>query len=358
MSDQLLQTITGLSSDVKTWMGRTSARVDALQAQFDALDLQKQFPGFGGGSSDPAATIAKGIVEHKQAFESHGRVRFDVPSLIQHKTFVSTNLVNPETHPTIGTDGGFRYGNVRALFRVVTTNSGSIFQIRETDSSGWNASPQVESSAKNQSEATLTGETLSVQTLAHWVPVSKQALDDVEGLEAFLRGRLLWGLDLEVDEQIVAGNGSGQNLKGLTSVAQAFDTALLNAGAGWDLYFVAGAAGAQVRRNGYNPSFFLCHPNDAFRMGFTRDDEGRYLIPPQGVPPVVQSVAVAEGTFIAGDASQAMIRARQMATIDMSESHSDYFTKNLVAIRAEERLAFQTMSHKAFVYGSFVTSPA
>lgn len=351
--------INQISDELQGFIAKSNSRIDKMQSQLDAIELKGGNPAFvGGGAADPAAAVAKAIMEHKAAFESHGRVRFEVPSLIERKTFASTGLVNPQTWQTIGTDGGFRYGNVRALFRVVPADSGSIFQVREVSTSGWNASPQTESSAKNESEATLTGETLSVQTIAHWVSASKQALEDVQGLEAFIRGRLLWGLDAEVDEQLTSGNGVGTNLKGLATVAQAFDTTLLNASAGWDLYFVAGAAAAQIRRNGFNPTFMLVHPNDAFRMGFTRDDEGRYMVPPQGVPPVVQSVAVAEGTFIAGDASQALIRARQTATIDLSESHSDYFTKNMVAIRAEERLAFQVTSYSAFVYGSFVTSPA
>ena len=41
------------------------------------------------------------------------------------------------------------------------------------------------------------------------------------------------------------------------------------------------------------------------------------------------------------------------ATIDISTEHSDFFTKNLVAVRAEERLAFVVYRTTALVYGSF-----
>lgn len=336
-------------------------KIDLLQKQVDEFNAEAQRkaadPGRGTGK-DPASAIVRGIAEHKTAFQQTGRFRFEVPTTLESKSFASTGLVNPQTYGTIGTDGGWGYGNVRALFRAVPAGAGSVFQIRETDSSGWNASPQSETSAKNESTATLTADTLTVQTIAHWVQASRQALDDVEGLAEFIRGRLLWGLAAEIDEQLIGGDGNGQNLLGLTNLATAFDLTLLNAAGGWDRYFVAGAAAAQVRKSGFNPNFMLVHPYDAFRMGFTRDDEARYLTPPPGLPPIVQTTAISEGTFVCGDSSQGMIRVRQTATIDLSESHDDFFVRNLVAIRAEERMLFQVTARRAFVTGSFNTSPA
>jgi HK97 family phage major capsid protein len=56
--------------------------------------------------------------------------------------------------------------------------------------------------------------------------------------------------------------------------------------------------------------------------------------------PVVESVGVAADTFAVGAFGQAgTIYNREGVTVDLSESDGDNFTKNLVTIRAERRLA-------------------
>jgi hypothetical protein len=45
-------------------------------------------------------------------------------------------------------------------------------------------------------------------------------------------------------------------------------------------------------------------------------------------------------------------------TVEISTEHADYFVRNLVAVRAEKRLALVTKRPASFVSGSFTTSPA
>jgi hypothetical protein len=49
---------------------------------------------------------------------------------------------------------------------------------------------------------------------------------------------------------------------------------------------------------------------------------------------------------------------RQPITVEISTEHSDYFTRNLVAIRAELRAALVVMRPGAFIKGSLTSSPA
>jgi HK97 family phage major capsid protein len=65
--------------------------------------------------------------------------------------------------------------------------------------------------------------------------------------------------------------------------------------------------------------------------------------------PVALSVAQAAGTALVGafrTASQ--LFDRQKIRVDISNSHADFFVKNLVAIRCEERLALATYREAAF----------
>jgi hypothetical protein len=72
------------------------------------------------------------------------------------------------------------------------------------------------------------------------------------------------------------------------------------------------------------------------------------------------TTSIAAGTFLVGSGNPiaAEIRDRLEMQIDVSTEHSDFFTKNLVAVRAEKRLALITRRPGSFVTGSFNTSPA
>lgn len=349
-----------LITEFNAGIARVNSQYQKLQQQVDAIDEKHQrlSGGFGSKGSDPAEAIVKGLVEHKEQFDATARSRFEVPSvLLNSKGFTSTGLVAADPSSRIGLAAGAPAGAVRALFPVVPADSGSVFTVRESASTGWAASPQTEASAKAESTATLTGETLGVRTIAHWCQASRQSLDDVVGLSEFIRARLLWGLNAKVDQEIVSGDNTGEHLSGLTTSATAFSTALLVASKGWDLYGILGAAAVQCRTNGFNPTFALCHPTDVYRMRFLRDSTGQYVQPPP-IPAIVESTAISQGSFIVGDATQAVLRVRMSAVIDLSESHSDFYVKNLVALRCEERLALQIISPSAFIAGSLSASPA
>jgi hypothetical protein len=68
---------------------------------------------------------------------------------------------------------------------------------------------------------------------------------------------------------------------------------------------------------------------------------------------------MAAGTFLVGSGSPAAveIRDRMSTQIEISTEHSDYFVRNLVAVRAEKRLALLTKRPASLVSGTFTTSP-
>ena len=69
--------------------------------------------------------------------------------------------------------------------------------------------------------------------------------------------------------------------------------------------------------------------------------------------PVYQSVGVTAGTVAVGAFGQAYtVYNREGVTVEMSESDSDNFTKNLITIRAERRLALATEVPAAIRYGA------
>ena len=105
------------------------------------------------------------------------------------------------------------------------------------------------------------------------------------------------------------------------------------------------------------------HPNDAEAVDLLKDDQGRYYYggPTQGGVtmlwrvPVIESEAVTEGSPILADWRKAIMWDREQSTIQISDSHSDFFIRNMIAVLAEMRAAFGIIRPHAFVIVDFTS---
>jgi HK97 family phage major capsid protein len=194
--------------------------------------------------------------------------------------------------------------------------------------------------------------TTNVKTIAEWVPVTKRALADVAQLEGLINDELAADIAEAEENQILNGDGSGENFTGITATSgiqtQAFAT---------DLFTSVRKGVTQLRTvRRVNPTAVLVNPADAEKIDLLKDANNVYYYGgPQvigqrtlwGVP-VVESETQASGTALLGDFSKAVLWDREQTTVTMTDSHSDFFVRNLVAILAEERLAFGVTRPTAF----------
>jgi HK97 family phage major capsid protein len=102
---------------------------------------------------------------------------------------------------------------------------------------------------------------------------------------------------------------------------------------------------------------YLMHPLDWEAFDLLKDGEDRYYF---GGPtvlgnprlwglPVIESEACTQGVGFVGDFRQVIIWDREQTTIRMSDSHSDFFVRNMVAILAELRAAMGVFRPAAIV---------
>jgi HK97 family phage major capsid protein len=242
------------------------------------------------------------------------------------------------------------------------------------------ASPVVEGAVKAENAVTFTTVSERVRTIATWIPATRQVLDDFTELLGFLKSMLPYYVNLEEEIQLLSGDGTGENLHGLIPQATGFNTALLSASRGWNKIDVIGRAIQQVTAaKELQPTFVVMHPNDWWDIRLTKDSFGRYILgdPQQGGIQasngfalqmfqdifglaVEATTSIASGTFLVGSGSPiaAEIRDRMDIQVDISTEHSDFFTRNLVAIRGEKRLALITRRPGSFISGNFNQSPA
>jgi HK97 family phage major capsid protein len=131
---------------------------------------------------------------------------------------------------------------------------------------------------------------------------------------------------------------------------------------------VIGTAISQINASKeIDPTFIVMHTNDWWKIALTKDSFGRYILgdPSSLTTPrvfgldVVPTTSIAQGTFLVGSGSPvaAEIRDRMEMQVEISTEHSDYFTRNLVAVRAEKRLCLVTKRPNSFCTGTFTTSP-
>lgn len=209
-----------------------------------------------------------------------------------------------------------------------------------------------EEATKPESGIALQKITETVKTIAHWLPATKRSLSDASQVRTLIDNFLRYGLFEEMEDQIVNGDGTGENFSGILNTNGVQVQPWVD-----DLLATARKAKTRVKNARGVANAYLLHPNDAERLDLLKDDQGRYYYggpaqdgaQPLWRLPVVETEAVGEGVGICGDFRLAVLWDREQAAISVSDSHNDFFIRNLVAILAELRAAFGIIRPAAFV---------
>jgi len=186
-------------------------------------------------------------------------------------------------------------------------------------------------------------------------------MSDAPQIEGMIDSDLRYGLALKEEEQILFGDNTGANLDGLTPNATAFVNPLDGEYTPSTAIDTIGLAILQVTLADYMPSGIVIHPADWMKMRMTKDGDSKYILgDPQAVVepnlfglPVVPTKAMTAGNFLVGDLrSAATLYDRWQPRVEVGFVDDD-FTRNMVTIRAEERIALAVRHGEAMAYGSF-----
>ncbi|MBD9419822.1 phage major capsid protein [Achromobacter sp. ACM04] len=284
---------------------------------------------------------------------------------MQETKVTSAGLVVPQFDPTIQANPRQEL-RIRDLIPSVPVTGQSYTYFKELLHTR-GAAPVAEGAAKPQSNVTFEQKTDLVKKIAVWIPVSDEALDDVPQLFGYLQQLLRYDLKLEEEEQILKGDGTGNNLPGIMTQATAFTASLSKAG-DTSIDTVRRAI-YQVRKQAkLAADATVMTELDWMDIELQKDSQNRYLFanlqgfvtPILWGRPVITSDSMDEGNgtdtggeFLVGNFQRGATIYDRMSFLFKVGMINDDFIKNQRALLVEERLGLAVRRNYAFVKGRF-----
>jgi HK97 family phage major capsid protein len=386
MSDAILKALDSVETKLKSMSEKADAEMKDLgkisadtKAAIDALGVEQrtladrmlQLEQKQSAKQDDAPKIetfgdqfikASGYGNFQKKGEQRGSFGLEL------KNTVTNAIANTfsERRPGI-VEGAFRVFTIEDLLVSIPTTANAIDWIRENVFTNA-AAETAEGAILPQSSITFAPQTMPVSTVGHFVKITRQLAMDGPALAAYINRRMVYGVNLKVENQLVAGNGTAPNLNGLTNAgnftAHGYSNASLTAaGLANNRFDLIGKMIGDCALNDYPADVVILNTADWWTMRLTKDSQGRYLLgdPASNVVPtlfgrpVVASNAMVAGKVWVGSLSQAAtLHNREGIALDLSDSDENNFQLQLVTIRAVRRLALTVEKPAAARYGDLV----
>jgi HK97 family phage major capsid protein len=352
-----------------------TGKVDELshkfaEAQAELQDLaQKQAAGFSKGEKR-AESMGESFVK-SDAFNAlrdgtQQKARLEVKNTILGSSgspLDPSDIIVPSDRIAGIIPGAFRSLTLLDVIPMGATTSNQVSYTQE-DAFTNNAAEQVEGASKAQSDNTFKFVEEPVRTVAHWLKLSTQVLEDAPALESYVNLRLQHGIRQRLQRQIIQGNGTSPNLAGFAASGRhtAFSPATGDSG----LDSINRAKYAVIAAD-YAPNVVLLNPADWGAIERAKVSGGAYalgdgaavtyvangMIPQVWGLTVIPSNDVPSGKFFVMDSAAVQLWMRQAATVEMGYVNDD-FTKNLITLRAELRAALAVYHVPAVQYGDLL----
>ena len=184
-------------------------------------------------------------------------------------------------------------------------------------------------------------------------------------LAAYVNQRMIYGVNRRVETQLGAGNGTAPNISGILDTGNftAHGFAAADLGTLKKVNLVTKIIGSLWAVGGI-PDAILLNPADWAQIqvdiadssvNAARVDFSNPMAPRLNGIPVIQSNGITADNIVVGSFRQAgTIYNREGVIVEMSDSDDDNFTKNLITIRAERRLAL-TIERPSYIVAGDLT---
>lgn len=377
-----------------------SEREQLAQLKSDALDLQKMIQDSADADSllkslgKPATehekqkarnTVAKSLGEHvvmnaKDAFtdiKGRRRIQADVPEfdakaagdvVVTGNAFgsaesmltpdIDRNIVHVvEQRPTIASWLGAG---------TIASNAITYFVEQPWDDAAYGQFKTVGENARKpgMTPPTYKEVTETLKKIAGWIKLSMEMAEDASFLVSEINNRLLFQLTMFEEEQLLNGDGTGTNVKGLL-LREGVQVAT-SASAANNMDSIYKAINAVFLKTNLRADGIVINPADYEKLRLLKDGNGQYFAggpftgqynnggilqdPPIWGLQTIQTTAVDAGTVLIGAGKQgATVYRKGGIRVETSNVDGEDFTHNRFTILAEERLTLAVRRPDAFV---------
>jgi HK97 family phage major capsid protein len=256
--------------------------------------------------------------------------RVECGSVLEERATITTGF------PPSGYTTPFRWtGNVQTPLAVTPllsicgtarVSSGAVDYAYTTPAPATAAPVVPENTAKPEAAFTINLKSATLQTFAHWKAATRQALDDIPGLQAMMTNYLRAGLQMAIEGGIATALAANPDIQDAT---------------GESMLAAARVGLATVQSAGRQPNALLLNPADWADIDLA-------ILAGTVVGPnvsnsawglrIVSAPEVPAGTGYVGDfANGVTVFDRGVSNVYMTDSHADYFLSNVLVVLAETR---------------------
>jgi len=200
-----------------------------------------------------------------------------------------------------------------------------------------------------ESTAKWVTQTLPIEKIGDTLPVGEEFFEDSAMFAAELGMFLDTNVKIKRNNDIINGNGTTPNLKGIVATVGAFTPVAsgISDASIYDLFVKVSEAITVGGGSKYAPNFGLMNITDINLMKLKKDANENYIIPPfasrdgnevAGMV-VLEENAIAANTMVIGDSRYARIYERAGITLSRGMVNAQ-FTEDMETLKVRTRLAF------------------
>lgn len=360
-----IKTVSVQVTEVKEYAEKLQNHVDSLEMKLNGSAVQNA------EKKSFNDVLADAINENEDNYQKFLR---------KEKKSFAIELKTVGDMSTANVTGGSRYGqifdsNIRQnpnrkvhmsqVLRGGSIGAGNTYTFMRENGNGEGAiAPAAEGALKSQFDLDLVEATVNVETIAGWLRVTRKAMNNIPGFVSFLQARLPEKFQRALDAQILYGDGTTPNLKGIltsgnfvasTAVAsQKLIDKLIDDVATLEDTYERDATGILLRPVDYYGFF----KNKASGSGEYDLPEGVTFVNGQlylfGIP-VYASTAITAPDYVVGDFDMgAQLLTQEGMRIEFFEQDGTNVRENKVTVRIEGNYALPVYGPDFFIKGSTV----
>lgn len=311
-------------------------------------------------------TESKAFRDRKERGNDDAPLRVQIKALRESSTANGGAAVFSDRRTEIIDQIRLRPVRLLEVINVSETTSSSVDYIKATGYTN-NAAEVAEWDGTNyglKPESDLTFEEASavIKTIAHWIRISRNLLMDAPALENLINTKLLDGLEVRLEGQVLNGNGTGQNILGIRNTP-GIQSRTMSASAPAGRGQVASDTKATTIRRALTdialtfltPDGIVLNPVDSEDLEITEYNGNRYATVYDPVTlriwrtPIIETQVIPAARAMVGAwRTGATLYMREEGEVRTSENVNDDFIRNALRLLAELRAGLAVTEPEAF----------